>query len=68
MKKDDQNFNSYVMPMREKERIQYVTFESMKKGFFKVFEKPNDSMAEILFRFASDCSLDNIETSRINYH
>jgi hypothetical protein len=56
------------MPMREKERIQYITFESMKKGFYKVFDKPNDAMAEILFRFASDCSLDNIETSRVNYH
>ena len=25
-------------------------------------------MAEILFRYASDCSMDNIDTARVNYH
>lgn len=65
-KKDD--FNSYVMPMREKEKIQYITFESIKRNFYKVFNKPHDAMAEILFRYASDCSMDNIDTARVNYH
>ena len=56
------------MPMREKEKIQFVTFESFKGGFHKVFKNPNDAMAEIFFRFVSDCTLDNILTSRVTYH
>lgn len=42
------------MPIREKERIQFISFASMKRNFHTMFGKSNDEMAELLFRFISD--------------
>ena len=67
-KDSEPNFNPYNMPMRDKERIQFITFDSIKRGFPKIFRKPNDAMAEILFIYASECTVENIRTTRINYH
>ena len=52
--------------MRDKERIQFITFESIKKNFHKVFKVKNDAVAEILFRYMSDCRSD-ITKARVNY-
>jgi hypothetical protein len=60
LKRDDRNYEIYSMPMREKEKIQYITFESIKGNFHKVFGKANDTVAEILFRYASECTNDSI--------
>ena len=54
------------MPLRDKERLQYITFDSIKRNFHKVFRKPNDAMAEMLFRYMSDCRTD-LESARVNY-
>jgi hypothetical protein len=56
------------MPMKEKERIQYINFESIKRNFHRIFGKQNDAMAEVFFRYASECNSDNIKTTRVNYH
>lgn len=54
------------MPLRDKERLQYITFESIKRNFYKVFGKNNDAMAEILFRYLSDCRTD-LDSARVNF-
>ena len=40
-----------TMPAREREKIQYLSLESMKANLHKVFGHASDSFAELLFRF-----------------
>lgn len=54
------------MPMRDRERLQFITFESIKMNFWKVFGTQNDAMAEMLFRYMSDCRTD-LQKARVNY-
>mmetsp|Transcript_5850 Transcript_5850/g.9398 ORF Transcript_5850/g.9398 Transcript_5850/m.9398 type:complete len:162 (-) Transcript_5850:263-748(-) len=54
------------MPMREKESIQFITFESMKRNFYQVFGRRHDAFAEMLFRYMSDCREDP-SLGRVNY-
>lgn len=56
-----------VMPVKERESVQFVTFGSLKRSFHKVFGAPNDPMAELLFRYLSGCSDESIDTVRVNY-
>jgi hypothetical protein len=55
------------MPMRDKVRIQFMTFESIKRNFHKVFRNRNDSLAEMLFRYLSNSTDDSVNTVRVNY-
>ena len=55
------------MPMRDRERLQFITFESIKENFSKVFGVQNDAMAEMLFRYMSDCRSD-LQKARVNYN
>jgi len=42
------------MSSREKERIQFISFDSIKANFHKVFGVSNDAVAEMLFRYMID--------------
>ena len=56
------------MPMKERERIQYITFQSIKKNFHKVFGRNHNGMAELIFKYVSDCRNDEeLHNIRINY-
>lgn len=73
------NFTPKEMSSREKVRIQYITFESMKANLHKVFGsknqpvnsrenlRRNDAFAEMLFRYMSNCTDESIDSARVNY-
>ena len=42
------------MPIRERERIQFISFASMKRNFTAIFGRAHDGFAELLFRYLSD--------------
>lgn len=46
------------MGQRDKEKYQYITFDSMKRNFHSIFGFNHDKMAELLFRYLSDCRVD----------
>ena len=47
------------MSQKDKERFQFISFASIKRNFFKVFGSNHDAMAEILFRYISNCRVDS---------
>ena len=67
--KDSQtNIFPREMLMKERERIQFITISSIKRNFHKVFGKSNNGMAELLFKYTSDCrNEEEINNIRINY-
>ena len=57
-----------IMPAKEKESLQYITFLSLKQNFHKAFGQQNDAMAELLFKYLSGAKDEfAIETMRVNY-
>lgn len=54
------------MSQKDKERYQHITFESMKLNFEKVFGLKHDYMAEMLFRYMSNCRVDPRKKDYIN--
>ena len=55
------------MAARDKIRLQYITFESIKANINRVFGSKNDALAEMLFRYMSNCTDISISTARVNY-
>lgn len=66
----DQSIIHYLqqeMAQKDKERYQHITFESMKRNFEKVFGFEDDNMAEMLFRYMSDCRVDPRKQEYLNH-
>jgi hypothetical protein len=65
---DSQMLNLKEMPLKDRETFQYITFDSIKRNFYRVFGKPNDAMAEMLFRYLSGCrSESDLSLAKVNY-
>lgn len=54
------------LPQKEKERYQYISFASIKANFHKLFGQSNDALAEMLFRYISDCRVDPRQKEYLN--
>lgn len=54
------------MSHKDKERFQHITFDSIKRNFHKVFGVNHDAMAELIFRYLSNCRVDPRKKDYIN--
>lgn len=55
--------------MKDREQYASITFKSMLANFEKVFGRPHDALAEMIFRYMADIKKDkeNIDKIRVTY-
>jgi len=58
------------MAMKDRETYQYISFDSIKQNLSKLFKIQHDPLAEMIFRYLTDCrGLENeLDLLRVNYH
>lgn len=56
--------------MKDKETIQYISYISIKQNLSKLFKIQHDPLAEMLFRYLTDCRglEEELKDLRVNYH